>query len=210
MLGLFFSGFLQFILSGSPTILLLVLVIACRSNALPRYRWSIVVALGLSEVAHSLLGKGLFVPGVIVFMTANIAYLVAFTTEASFAKHKAPFACFGIFCSLILAVVVWKFPVDYLIPVLLYCVSIVSVPSQAFVRNMVIQQESTLWAVVGSMLLLISDAAIPIDMFFGKGPWLGQFVMFTYFGGQWLIVASVLNAEKKWQATPFRVVNVEE
>lgn len=182
---------LALIVQGLPTTLLIVLTAVEPAAESRRYRWGIVAALVLSQVGGYQLGRGLFVPGVLGFLAANIAYLTAFTSGVRFAKRIAPFAILGLCGGTVLATVWTKIPGDYLLPVCLYTVAIISVPAQAIARGLIMRRTGAAAAAVGATLLLISDSAIAIDRFYAGFWWAGIFIMATYFAGQWLIAASV-------------------
>lgn len=176
---------------GLPTTVLIVLVAIHPAVELRRYRWGIVVAFVFSQIGGYLLGRGQFVPGVLGFLAANIAYLTAFTTSVRFAKRVIPFVILGLCGATVLALAWRQIPGDQIIPVCLYATAIVSVPAQAITRSLVIRQPGTVLAAVGTTLLLISDSAIAVERF--HTPFYGAylFIMATYFAGQWLIATSV-------------------
>lgn len=176
---------------GLPTTVLIVVVATVGATESRRYRWSLVAALVFSQIGGYFLAKGQFVTGVFGFLTANIAYLTAFTTGVRLAKRATPFIVLGSAGAAVLALSWRQIPTTHLIPVCLYAVAIVSVPAQAIARSMVTTTLGTVVAAVGATLLLISDAGIAVNIF--CKPYYGSylFIMTTYFGGQWLIASSV-------------------
>jgi uncharacterized membrane protein YhhN len=176
---------------GLPTAALIVLAAVNPAAESPRYRWGIVVALVFSQLGGWLLGRGQFVPGVLGYLAANLAYLTALTTGVRLAKRIAPFLVLGLYGGVILALGWRKIPPEHIVPVCLYAVSIVSVPAQAIGRAMTVPRLATCAAALGATLLLISDSAIAVERFYEGFRGAGLFIMATYFAGQWLIVQSV-------------------
>lgn len=180
-----------------PTLVMLVLVAASPAGVSRRYRWAIVAAFGLSLVGGYFLSlPDHFVAGVFGFLAANVAYLTAFTTDVRFAKRVVPFVILGLGGATVLALAWPQIPRDYVVPVCLYAAAIVSAPAQAITRSLVTRQPGTALAAVGATLLLVSDSAIAIERFCTPFNGAGLFIMATYFGGQWLIAASVDRAHR--------------
>lgn len=190
------SPWLMLATQGLPTTVLIVLVAFHPAAESRRYRWSIVVAFVFSQIGGYLLGRSQFVPGVLGFLAANIAYLTAFTTGVRFAKRVIPFAVLGLGGGTVLALAWQQIPGGQIIPVCLYAAAIVSVPAQAITRSLVTRQPGTALAAVGATLLLISDSAIAIERFHTPFYGAGLFIMATYFVGQWLIATSVGRVER--------------
>ena len=117
---------LVLLVQGLPTTVLIVLVAVEPVVELSRYRWGIVAALVFSQIGGYLLGRGLFVSGVLGFLVANIAYLTALTTGVRFGQRLAPFAVLGLCGGTILALAWSKIPSSHIIPVCLYAMAIVS------------------------------------------------------------------------------------
>jgi uncharacterized membrane protein YhhN len=186
-----FHGMPALIAQGIPTTALIVLTVIEPAAESRRYRWGIVLALVFSQISGYLLGRGQFVPGVLGFLAANIAYLTAFTTGVRFAQRVAPFVILGLAGGAVLALAWARIPGSHILPVCLYAATIVSMPAQAIARSFVIRRAGALAAAVGATLLLISDSAIAIDGFYAEFRWAGPFIMTTYFVGQWLIAESV-------------------
>jgi uncharacterized membrane protein YhhN len=187
---------LVLILQGLPTTVLIVLVAVEPAVEAKRYRWGIVAAFVFSQIGGYLLGRGLFVSGVLGFLIANIAYLTALTTGVRFGQRLVPFAVLGLCGGTVLALAWSKIPSSHIVPVCLYAMAIVSVPAQAIARGLVLRTTGATMAAVGTTLLLISDSAIAIERFYAGFWWAGIFIMATYFAGQWLIATSVGQAEQ--------------
>jgi uncharacterized membrane protein YhhN len=178
-------------LQGVPTVLLMILAATHPNTESRRYRWGIVVALGFSLVGGVYLDIGQFVKGVFGFLAANIAYLTAFTVDVRFGKRLTPFAILGLGGATILVLGWQKIPAAHVVPVCLYAVAIISVPAQAIARSLIVRRAGTVVGAVGATLLLISDSAIGIHIFYSDFPGADLFIMSTYFVGQWLTGSSV-------------------
>lgn len=180
------------LLISIPTLLLLAVVACCPSDEGPRYRWSIATAFVFSQIGAFLLEMQLFVPGVLVYLVANIAYLVAFTTDARLVRRFLPFLAFGLIGGSVLLMIWGKIPAAHRIPLFLYGMAIISVPAQATTRLLVVGRQVLIWAVIGTALLLFSDITIGIQRYCGRALWQGPFIMITYYIGQWCITMSMI------------------
>jgi alkenylglycerophosphocholine hydrolase len=177
---------------GLPTTVLLAWVASCPTSESRRYRWGIVVAFVFSQIGGFLLGvPGHFVAGVLGYLGANIAYLTAFTTGVRLARRIFPFAILGLLAAVVLTLAWPRIPDGHRLAVVLYAVTIVSVPAQAITRGLVTRRAGAVAAALGAPLLLISDSAIAIDRFYDSFAGADVFIMSTYFIGQWLIASSV-------------------
>jgi uncharacterized membrane protein YhhN len=191
---------LMLAVQGLPTALLIVLVAIDPAVESRRYRWGIVLAFVFSQLGGYLLGRGQFVPGVLGYLAANIAYLTAFTTGVRFAKRVIPFVVLGLCGATVLALAWPHIPSNHVIPVCLYAAAIVSVPAQAIGRSLVTRRIGAVAAALGTTLLLISDSAIAVDRFYVPFTGADLFIMSTYFAGQWLIATSVGRASEAQDA----------
>jgi len=174
-----------------PTASAVVLAAIGPTAESPRYRWSIVAALAISFAAGVAMGLN-FLAGVCVFFLANMAYLAAFTTEAGPAQRILPFAVYAICGGSVLAIASRRIPGGEAIPIVIYGLSIISVPSQAVVRYLVTRRSLAILAAVGTTLLFTSDSAIGLEKYYSGFPGSHLFIMTTYFIGQWLIAMSVV------------------
>lgn len=173
-----------------PTVVLCVVTAILPSDESPRYRRAVIAALAISCVADVVLGLH-FPTGIVIFLTACCAYLVAFTSEVRFARRWGPFIWYGLIGGVVLAMIWRHLPKYLLIPVTLYCLAIIAVPAQAVVRRLVTRRPYASLAAIGATLLFISDSALGIRKFCADFSGSHFLVMSTYYAGQWLIAMSV-------------------
>lgn len=185
------SPWLMLVTQSLPTTLLIVLVAIDPAVESRRYRWEIVVAFAFSQLGGYFLGRGQFIPGVLGFLAANIAYLVAFTAGVRFAKRVIPFVVLGLGGATVMALAWRQIPSSHIVPVCFYAAAIVAVPAQAIGRSLVTRRLGAVAAAVGATLLLISDSGIAVNWFYKPFYGADAFIMATYFGGQWLIANSI-------------------
>lgn len=158
----------------------------------PRYQWAIVIGLvfSLAGDVFLMLPGDRFIAGLVAFLLAHIAYIVAFTTGAPLGT--APWLLLPV--ALVAAVVLrllWPGLGRLKAPVTIYVVVIVVMTWTASARASVLPSAATLLAAVGAVLFLASDAILALNRF-GKPFRAGRALnLATYFAGQWLIALSV-------------------
>jgi uncharacterized membrane protein YhhN len=196
------STFCELAFLGLPNTVLLVGLLFCHSHAVPRYRWGIVGALVFSQAGGYMMGvHNGFVSGVLLYLVANLFYITAFSVGVRFGKRIFPFVIYGSYAACILCLT-WNYIAHGMhLPFVLYCLTIVSVPSQALTRYLAFRKRSMLYAALGAPCLLISDSIIILNAYYTRWEWWSFLIQITYFVGQWFIVLSVLNAEPETSHT---------
>lgn len=178
------------------TTLLIIAYAWPRGSATPvRRRW-VLAGLALSfcgDVALLWPQQG-FLPGLVSFLLAHLAYLVAFTRDGvRLAARPLPFAIYG----LLAAAILWKLwpgvSAGLRVPVLAYVVCLASMAAQAAVLGLMAR--GTAWQrngavlATGGALFLASDALLAIDKFAGPLPLSGLWILCTYWLAQWCIAS---------------------
>jgi uncharacterized membrane protein YhhN len=177
-----------------PLTTTLILATACLAavGVEPRYQWAIVIGLAFSLAGDVflMLPGDRFIAGLVAFLLAHIAYIVAFTTGAPLGT--APWLLLPV--ALVAAVVLrvlWPGLGRLKAPVTIYVVVIVVMTWTALARALALPSTATLVAAVGAVLFLASDAILALNRF-GKPFRAGRALnLATYFAGQWLIALSV-------------------
>jgi uncharacterized membrane protein YhhN len=140
-----------------------------------------------------------FLPGLVSFLLAHLAYLVAFTRERRFAVAWAPFAVYAIVAGTILALLWPRVPGALRAPVAVYVVCLASMAAQAAVLWRTGVERAGVLA-IGGALFLASDALLATNKFAAALPAASFWILATYWSAQWCI-ASWLPAMRP-DATP--------
>ena len=177
-----------------PLTTTLILAIGCLAAAgvEPRYQWAIVVGLvfSLAGDVFLMLPGDRFIAGLVAFLLAHIAYIVAFTTGAPLDSAPGLLLPVAVVAAVILRVL-WPGLGRLKAPVTIYVVVIVVMTWTALARALALPSTATLLAAVGAVLFLASDAILALNRF-GKPFRAGRALnLATYFAGQWLIALSV-------------------
>lgn len=163
----------------------------------PTARRFVLIGLMLSlagDVALLWPAEG-FLPGLVAFLLAHLAYIAAFCTRARWFARRAPFAAYAAVAGAILLLLWPGVPAPLRVPVLLYVLCLASMAAQA----------ATVWlaargtadealarsAAIGGALFVASDALLATNKFAGPLPLAPLWVLSTYWAAQWFIVGSL-------------------
>lgn len=157
------------------------------------YAWAIVTGLVLSAIGDVLLEiPGRFVPGLVAFLFAHVAYTAAFLGDDRRLRplRAVPFAVW------LSAAFLWLRPGlgDMEMPVVVYMLAIGAMMWRAAARADGWGEPSTgAWAaLVGAVLFGLSDTLIAIDRFRAPLPGARYAIILLYWAGQAGIAASAL------------------
>lgn len=136
-----------------------------------------------------------FVPGLVAFLLAHLAYLLAFTRGARFAAWWPPFAVYAAVAGGILVLLWPGVPVPLRGAVLAYVACLASMAAQTAVRWRTLRgsNEAT-WArsaAIGGVLFVFSDAMLATDRFAQPLPAASLLILPAYWAAQWLIARSL-------------------
>lgn len=134
-----------------------------------------------------------FIAGLVSFLLAHVAYIVAFVT--------APGARFTLQSSLTFLPLILYGAVVFgqlgphlgslRLPVFVYLLVIVAMAWCALERWRVAQTVSTRLAALGALLFVLSDSALARNRFIGRFKLAQAIILGTYFMAQWLIALSI-------------------
>lgn len=177
-----------------------VLVIAWawpRGAEVPTRRRWLLAGLGASlagDVALLWPARG-FLPGLVAFLLAHLAYLVAFTRGVRFAAIAWPFAAYAGVAVLILSQLWPGVPAGLRAPVLAYVVALACMAAQASVAALAARGTPAAaharWAALGGLLFMASDALLATNRFLAPLPAAGLLILATYWPAQLAIAASL-------------------
>jgi len=181
--GLIASHWL-FVFKPLTTLLVIAFAWPRGADAPARRRW-IRVGLGLSlagDVALLWPVRG-FLPGLVAFLLAHLAYIVAFTRGVRFAAWPAAFAAYAVVAGAILWALWPGIPDALRVPVLAYVACLATMAAQASCVGRL--------AALGGALFVVSDALLATHKFAAPLPLSALWILATYWVAQSLIAASM-------------------
>lgn len=137
-----------------------------------------------------------FLPGLVAFLLAHLAYIVAFTRTLRLAARPAPFVAYALVAAGILWLLWPGVPVPLRLPVLAYVVCLASMAAQAGALWLAARggpaEVAARRAALGGMLFMTSDALLAFNKF-GSAPLpaAGLWILVTYWLAQGGIAGSL-------------------
>ncbi|MBN8215668.1 MAG: lysoplasmalogenase [Spirochaetes bacterium] len=180
---------LRYVFKPLSTIILILWAVSFWER--PVGRVSIALTLGL---VFSLMGDALllfeskFREGLIAFLLAHLAYLVALTSGVGFLASIWPFLIWFASGGILLRILWSGVPKGLGIPVALYMLALVAMAAQASTVALVRPTFASMMAAIGAGLFVVSDALLAFDRF--RRPWRTArlLVYSSYFAAQGLLV----------------------
>jgi uncharacterized membrane protein YhhN len=194
-LGLLPAAWL-FIAKPLTTVLLIALAWP-RGHDEPKLRRLVLLGLVLSlagDVALMWPKEG-FLPGLIAFLLAHLAYIAAFCTRARFFVRWPPFVAYALVAGAVLMHLWPGVPAALRVPVLLYVLCLASMAAQAaavwLAARGTADEALARSAAIGGALFVASDALLATNKFAGPMPLAPLLVLATYWAAQFFIVGSL-------------------
>jgi uncharacterized membrane protein YhhN len=165
-----------------------------RGHDTPLARTALLAGLLLSllgDIALLWPARG-FLPGLIAFLLAHIAYLVAFTREHRFLAQPAALASYALVAGAVLAFLWSHIPEGLRVPVAGYVLALTAMSAQTAVVGLSTQGDARGRArllMLGGALFMASDALLAINKFAQPLPAAGLWILATYWGAQWCIAS---------------------
>lgn len=180
---------LAFVFKPLATILIIVFALG-RGHEQPVVRRWVLAGLVLSLVGDVALlwPKEGFLPGLVSFLLAHAAYLVAFTRGQGFAARRAPFVAYAVVAAGILALLWPGVPAPLRLPVLLYVAALASMAAQAAVLWRAGAPRGGVLA-LGGALFVLSDALLATNRFGTPLPMASLWILASYWAAQWCIAS---------------------
>ena len=134
-----------------------------------------------------------FLPGLVAFLLAHLAYLAAFTRGQPLARPAWPFAAYAVVAAAILGVLWSGVPAGLRLPVAAYVICLVSMAAQAAVvwrgaRGTPAARRAGLLA-TGGALFVTSDALLAVNRFMAPLPAAALWILASYWAAQWCIAS---------------------
>lgn len=183
-----------YIFKPLTTILIMLVALTAAEPRGAFYQYAIVVGLVFSLAGDILLvlPSDRFIPGLVSFLLAQIAYIVAFVPGTQWLStfwSPLPFVVYAV----VLLSVLLPHTGKMRAPVLMYGVVIVTMAWRAGERWLQLPGSSTLFAFVGAALFVLSDSSLAVNRFVTKYRGERLITLGLYYAAQWLIALSVSN-----------------
>ena len=165
----------------------------------PKQRRLVRIGLMLSLVGDVFLlwPKEGFLPGLIAFLLAHLAYIAAFCTPVRLAAKPSAFLAYAVLAAAILAALWPGIPGALRVPVVAYVACLATMAAQAFVwwRSSVAVQAADAplarAAALGGVLFMASDSLLAINKFGAPLPLASLWILLTYWLAQWCIASAL-------------------
>ena len=171
---------------------LLVIAYATRRSSGDAYARAILAGLvaSLAGDVFLLWPQQGFLPGLVSFLLAHLAYLLAFTRVRRFAARWLPFALYAGVAAVLLAWLWPGLPGALRAPVLAYVACLGSMAAQAAVLwRLAPADPAARRLALGGALFLCSDSLLAINRFAMPLPLSGLWILATYWSAQGLIAS---------------------
>lgn len=165
-----------------------------RGHDAPRVRHWVLVGLALSLLGDVALlwPKQGFLPGLVSFLLAHLAYIIAFTRDTRFAARRVPFAAYAVVAGGILSVLWPGVPAPLQGAVIAYVACLACMAAQAAARWLAHRDDAALrTGAIGGALFVCSDALLATDRFHGGLPAAPALILVSYWLAQWCIASSL-------------------
>lgn len=159
-------------------------------------RW-LLAGLGLSlcgDVALLWPQQG-FLPGLVSFLLAHLAYLAGFARVQRFAARGLPFVVYAVVAGAILWQLWPGVPAGLRAPVGVYVLALASMAAQAAVLWRCGAPRGAVLA-LGGALFVASDALLATNKFAGPLPGASLWILVTYWSAQWCIASFLAPAKR--------------
>ncbi|MDQ8016354.1 MAG: lysoplasmalogenase family protein [Bordetella sp.] len=170
--------------------IVLVAARARRTGAGGRFGLYFLLALAGSLAGDVLLMlPGLFVPGLVAFLLAHLAYIALFRQGVGLFPRRGPLLATLAVGAGMYAFLWWGgLPPALRAPVAAYVVVIACMAAQAIGRSAVVGDAASRWVAVGAGFFMLSDALLATNRFVMPLPMAPLWVLGTYYAAQVLIV----------------------
>lgn len=156
-------------------------------------RTAILLGLGLSLAGDVfLMSPGdRFLPGLVAFLLAHLAYLAAFTRHVPLATLPLPFLVVGALGAAVASILWGGVPPRTRLAVLAYVVVLGTMTAQAISQGLVLTIPPAWAGAAGGALFFVSDSALAYDRFRRPFRWARAVILASYWMAQTLIAFSV-------------------
>jgi len=185
----FDAPLLNFIFKPLATVVVILFALQ-RGGTQPLLKRWVLVGLGCSLVGDVALlwPREGFLPGLVSFLLAHLAYLWAFTRVQRLAARPLPFVGYALVAAGILALLWPGVPAGLRVPVLAYVVCLGAMAAQAAVLWRAGAPRGGVLA-LGGALFMLSDALLATNKFAAPLPLANLWILGSYWAAQWCITS---------------------
>lgn len=133
-----------------------------------------------------------FLPGLIAFLLAHIAYIVAFTRDHRFLAQPAALSAYALVAGVVLALLWPTIPDGLRIPVACYVLALTAMSAQTAVVGLASPGDDRprgRLLMVGGALFMASDALLATNKFALALPAANLWILASYWAAQWCIAS---------------------
>jgi uncharacterized membrane protein YhhN len=162
----------------------------------PGHIWLLAALLGSLTGDVFLMFPGFFIPGLVAFLLAHLAYIALLRQDApTFASPRAWLAV-GAVAFLVYAVL-WTggLPTGLRAPVAAYVLAIAAMTALAIGRAQVLSNTAARLVALGAACFMVSDALLAINRFVSPLPHSAVWVLGSYYAAQCLIIMGWLRGQ---------------
>jgi uncharacterized membrane protein YhhN len=177
-----------------PLATVLIIGLAVQNWLRRKSAYSQLTVMGL---CFSLLGDLLliwpdqyFLVGLCAFLLAHVAYLLAFTRDASFPARLPVLLLYLAIGALWYAVLFRALPPGLRIPVVVYAMVLAAMAGQAMGRWLELRTSASKRAAIGAIFFMLSDLLFAFHRFRTPLLYSNIFILIPYYLGQWLIASA--------------------
>ena len=132
-----------------------------------------------------------FLPGLVAFLLAHLAYLFAFTRGVRLGAWPAAFVAYAVLAAAMLAILWPGVPGPLRVPVVAYVLCLAAMAAQTACVWRVSGGALARCAALGGLLFLCSDALLAFNRFHTPLPAATLLILGTYWAAQWLIASAL-------------------
>ncbi len=183
------AAWLNFAFKPLATLAVIAYAIGRGHDAPLARRWVLAgLVLSLAGDVALLWPDAGFLPGLVSFLLAHLAYLVAFTRVRPLGADRSALLAYALVAGAVLALLWPGVPGGLRVPVVLYVVALATMAAQAAA---VWRSGAARGAVLalGGALFVVSDALLATNRFAGPLPLASLWVLGTYWAAQWCIAS---------------------
>jgi sterol desaturase/sphingolipid hydroxylase (fatty acid hydroxylase superfamily)/uncharacterized membrane protein YhhN len=165
-------------------------------TTLPGHAWLLAALLGSLAGDVFLMFPGFFIPGLVAFLLAHLAYIALLRQDAPLLA--SPRAWLGVGAvALLVYVVLWTggLPAGLRAPVAAYVLAIACMAALAIGRAQVLDNTAARLVALGAACFMVSDATLAINRFVSPLPHSAVWVLGSYYTAQCLIVMGWLRGQ---------------
>lgn len=170
-----------------------------RGSAAPAVRGAVLTGLVLSllgDIALLWPQQG-FLPGLVAFLLAHIAYVVAFTREHRFLAQPVAVTVYALVAGAVLALLWPSVPAGLRAPVVCYVLALTAMSAQTAVVGLAGRDDERSRGrllMVGGALFMTSDALLATNKFALALPAANLWILGAYWAAQWCIASWLRSA----------------